>query len=142
MPRVALVQRAPAFLQRDQTLARAVDAVAEAAQAGARLVVFPEALVPGYPAWIWRLRPGTDLALTERLHAQLRANAVSLDGDDLAPLRDAARRHEVTVVCGIVERDTEFSRGTLYNSVVVIGPGGELLNRHRKAMPTNPERMV
>lgn len=142
MPRIAIVQRAPAFLQRDRTLAQAVDSVAEAAQAGARLVVFPEALVPGYPAWIWRLRPGTDLALTERLHAQLRANAVSLDDDDLAPLRDAARRHELSVVCGIVERDTEFSRGTLYNSVVVIGPDGELLNRHRKVMPTNPERMV
>jgi nitrilase len=46
------------------------------------------------------------------------------------------------VVCGIHERDSEFGGGTLYNSVVVIGPDGALLNRHRKLMPTNPERMV
>jgi nitrilase len=57
-------------------------------------------------------------------------------------LRDAARRHEVTIVCGIDERDGAGSRATLFNSVVIIGPDGRLLNRHRKVMPTNPERMV
>ena len=142
MPRIAVVQRAPAFLDRGATLELAVAAVDEAAQAGARLIVFPEAFIPGYPAWIWRLRPGTDMALTEQLHARLRANAVSLAGDDLAPLYQAARRNSATVVCGVNERDAQFSRGTLYNTVVVIGPEGALLNRHRKLMPTNPERMV
>jgi nitrilase len=62
--------------------------------------------------------------------------------DDLAPLREAARKNKVTVVCGIDERDTDFSRSTIYNSVVTIGPDGTILNRHRKVMPTNPERMV
>jgi len=142
MPRIAVVQRAPAFLDRGATLELAVAAVDEAAQAGARLIVFPEAFIPGYPAWIWRLRPGTDMALTEQLHARLRANAVSLAGDDLAPLYQAARRNAACVVCGVNERDAQFSRGTLYNTVVVIGPEGALLNRHRKLMPTNPERMV
>src|SRR3989441_6916591 len=112
MPGVAIVQQAPVFLDRAATLAKAVAAIDEAAQAGARLIVFPEAFVPGYPAWIWRLRPGGDMALTEQLHAQLRANAVSLAGDDLAPLREAAAQRNVTVVCGIDERDAEFSRGT------------------------------
>lgn len=142
MARVAIVQQAPVFLDRAATLDKAVAAVAEAAAGGARLVVFPEAFVPGYPAWLWRLRPGDDMALTEQLHARLRANAVDLGGDDLAPLCDAARRHEMTVVCGVNERDAAFSRGTLYNTVVVVGPDGALLNRHRKMMPTNPERMV
>src|SRR2546426_4991436 len=142
MTRIAVIQRPPVFLNRAATLDSAVTAVHEAAQAGARLIVFPEAFVPGYPAWIWRLRPGGDMALTEQLHAQLRANAVSLAGDDLAPLREAAAQRNVTVVCGIDERDAEFSRGTLYNTVVLIGPDGAVLNRHRKLMPTNPERMV
>ena len=79
---------------------------------GAQLIVFPEAFVPGYPVWMWRLRPGGDLALTERLHALLRANAVSLAADDLAPLREAAKARAVTVVCGIDERDADFSGGT------------------------------
>ena len=140
--RIAIVQHAPVFLDRAATLARAVAAVDEAAGAGACLIVFPEAIVPGYPAWIWRLRPGPDMALTEQLHARLRAQAVDLSGDDLAPLREAAARHGVTIVSGVHERDSEFSRSTLYNTVVTLGPDGTLLNRHRKVMPTNPERMV
>ncbi|MDP3761891.1 MAG: carbon-nitrogen hydrolase family protein [Ramlibacter sp.] len=142
MPRVALIQSPPVFLDRAATLDRAVAAVDEAARGGAQLIVFPEAYVPGYPAWIWRLRPGGDMALTEQLCALLRANAVDLDADDLQPLREAAKRNSVTIVCGINERDGGFSRSTIYNTVVTIGPDGALLNRHRKVMPTNPERMV
>jgi nitrilase len=40
------------------------------------------------------------------------------------------------------ELDTEFSGSTLFNTAVVIGDDGTVLNRHRKLMPTNPERMV
>ena len=140
--KVAVVQRAPVFGNRAATLDRAVTALAEAAGQGAKLVVLPEHFIPGYPAWIWRLRPDADLRLCEQLHAVLRANAVRLDDGDLKPLTEAAQRHALTVVCGVCELDTEFSRGTLYNTVVVIGPDGSLLNRHRKLMPTNPERMV
>ena len=144
MPRLAVVQRPPVFLNRAATLERAAAAIDEAAAGGAQLIVFPEAFVPGYPAWIWRLKPGDDHRLIEQLHLQLLDNAVSLDeqGGDLASLCEAARRRSVTVVCGIDERETQASRGTLYNTVVVIGPDGRLLNRHRKVMPTNPERMV
>ena len=142
MPRVAVIQRPPVFLDRAATLENAVASLAEAAASGARLAVFAEALVPGYPAWMWRLRPGPDMALTERIHARLRANSVSLAADELSPLREAARRHELTVVCGLHERDEALGGGTLYNTVVTIGADGALLNRHRKLMPTNPERMV
>ena len=142
MPRVAVIQRPPVFLDRAATLDQAVASLGEAAANGARLAVFPEALVPGYPAWIWRLRPGPDMALTERIHARLRANSVSLAADELSSLREAARRHELTVVCGLHERDEALGGGTLYNTVVTIGADGALLNRHRKLMPTNPERMV
>jgi len=82
------------------------------------------------------------MALTERIHARLRANSVCLAADELAPLREAAREHKLAVVCGIHERDAEAGGGTLYNSVVTIGADGGVLNRHRKLMPTNPERMV
>ena len=82
------------------------------------------------------------MALTERIHARLRTNPVSLAADELAPLREAARRHELAVVCGIHERDEALGGGTLYNTVVTIGADGTLANRHRKLMPTNPERMV
>lgn len=142
MTRLAIVQKAPAFLDRAACLRIAVASLAEAAAQGAKVIVFPEAFIPGYPAWIWRLRPGGDMALSEGLHRALLDNSVDLAADDLAPLREAARKHQVTVVCGINERDGTFSRGTLYNTVVTLGPEGSVLNRHRKLMPTNPERMV
>jgi nitrilase len=142
MPRVAIIQRPPVFLNQAETIEVAVGSVEEAAQAGAQLIVFPEAFIPGYPAWIWRLRPGGDMALSERLHSLLLTNAVRVASDDLAPLRQAAKQNQVAIVCGIDERDTDFSGSTIYNTVVVIGPEGTVLNRHRKLMPTNPERMV
>jgi nitrilase len=142
MPRLAIVQHAPVLLDKSASVAKAVAYVREAAAGGAGLIVFPEGFLPGYPSWIWRLRPGPDMRLSDELHAALLANAVNLEGEDLRPLRDAAIEHNVTIVCGMNERDGEFSRGTLYNTVVVIGPDGAILNRHRKLMPTNPERMV
>ena len=142
MFRVAVVQRPPVLLDRARTLAAAVDSVAEAAAAGAKLVVLPEAFVPGYPVWLWRLRPGSDGALVAQLYGLLLDQAVSLARGDLAPLCEAAKAHAVTVVCGMHERDEDFSRGTLYNTVVTVGEDGGIVNRHRKLMPTNPERMI
>jgi nitrilase len=142
MLKVAIVQHTPCFLDLERGLRLACDCIAEAAQNGAALVVLSEAFLPGYPAWIWRLRPGPDAALLQQLHARLLAQAVNLDGNALDPLRAAAAAHGVTVVCGVVERDGAGSRSTLYNAVVVIGPDGALLNRHRKLVPTNVERTV
>ena len=140
--KIAVIQKPPVLLDRDRTIARAVESIDEAARAGAVLLVFPEAYVPGYPTWIWRLRPGGDMALSSDLHARLRLNAVDLNREDLRPLQDAASKHAVTVVIGINEIDSRFSGTTLFNTVVVIGADGTMLNRHRKMMPTNPERMV
>jgi nitrilase len=109
---------------------------------GPRLVAFPEAFVPGYPDWVWRLRPGNDFGTTSEIWARFLPQTVDLERDDLAILRDAARRRAVTVALGINERDGSFSRSTVYNTFVVIGPDGEILLRHRKLVPTNPERMV
>jgi nitrilase len=142
MSKVAVVQRPPVLLDRAQTLERAVEWTAEAAAAGASLVVFPEQFIPGYPSWVWRTAAGRDGSLMSQLHSQLLANAVDFAADGLASLCRAARAHRVTIVCGLNERDREHSGGTLYNTVVVIGADGSIRNRHRKLMPTNPERMV
>jgi nitrilase len=140
--RVAVVQHPPVALNRQKTLARGVELLDEAAAGGAKLVSFPETWVPGYPEWVWRLRPGDDYGLSGDIHKRLLENSVDLKAGQLKPIQAAARRLKLTVSIGIHERDGEFSRGTLYNSVVLVGPDGEILNRHRKLMPTNPERMV
>ncbi|SEE72612.1 carbon-nitrogen hydrolase family protein [Pseudomonas migulae] len=142
MTKVAIIQRPPVLLDRGATIARAVQSVAEAAAAGASLIVLPESFIPGYPSWIWRLAAGKDGAVVGQLHTRLLANAVDIAKGDLNELCEAARVHTVTIVCGINECERQTGGGTLYNSVVVIGTDGAVLNRHRKLMPTNPERMV
>jgi nitrilase len=142
MVKVAVIQKPPVLLDRKKTIDSALASIEEAAREGASLLVFPEAYIPGYPTWIWRLRPGGDMKLSGEIHARLRENSVDLARGDLQPLQDAAARHKVTIVLGINELDRDFSGTTIFNTVVVIGPDGALLNRHRKLMPTNPERMV
>lgn len=142
MNKLAIVQKPPVFLDKANTIALAVDSVKEAAAQQADLVIFTETFIPGYPAWVWRLRPGGDWSLSEELYQRLFDNSINMESDDLLPLHDAAREHAITIVCGIEERDNQLSRSTLYNTVIIIGPDGCLLNRHRKLMPTNPERMV
>lgn len=140
--KIAVCQKPPVLLDLKATMDRALETLDEAASEGAQLIVFPEAYLPGYPTWIWRLRPGADMALGNTLHGELRKNSVDIMAGGLKPLTEAARKHGVVVVMGLNEIDSEFSGSTLFNTVVVIGPDGSILNRHRKLMPTNPERMV
>lgn len=142
LTKVAVVQSPPVSLHREATIVKVLASIDEAAKAGASLMVFPEAYVPGYPTWIWRLKPGGDMGLSGEIHARLRENAVDLARGDLQPVQEAAANCGATIVLGINELDSEFSGTTLFNTVVVIGSDGTLLNRHRKLMPTNPERMI
>lgn len=142
MSKLAVVQTSPIFLERKKTIGEAVSLITDAAANGAEPIIFTETFIPAYPVWIWRLRPGSDWGVNEELHARLLQNAVDLDNEQLNPLFAAAKEYSVTIVCGMVERDSGLSRATLYNTAVVIDADGALLNRHRKLMPTNPERMV
>lgn len=142
MSKLAIVQKPPVFLDKHETIKAAVATIEEAVANDAELIVFTEAFIPGYPTWVWRLRPGGDWNLSEELHERLLNNAVVMESDDLEPLYETAKKNKVTIVCGIEERDSKLSQSTIYNSVIVIGPDGTLLNKHRKLMPTNPERMV
>lgn len=140
--KIAISQKPPVLTDLKATMALALEIVEEAAKEGAKLVVLPEAFFPGYPLWVWRLRPGSDGALAGQLHARLRENAIDITAGDLDPLLTTAAKHKVFIVAGMNERDGEFSRSTLYNTVVLIGADGTILNRHRKLIPTNPERTV
>ena len=124
--KVAVVQTPPVLLHREKTIAMVLSSIEETVRAGASLIVFPEAYVPGYPTWIWRLRPGGDMRLSGEIHARLRENSVDLAKEDLQPVQNAAEKYGVTVVLGINELDSAFSGTTLFNTVVVIGPNGTL----------------
>src|SRR5258706_16425037 len=113
--KVAVVQKPPVLLDRDKPIPGTLQSIIEAVREGASLIVFPEAHLPGYPTWIWRLKPGEDMTLSSELHARLRQNAIDLSGNDLAPLQEAAAKHCVTIVLGLHEIDRRFSGTTLFH---------------------------
>ncbi|WP_331772738.1 carbon-nitrogen hydrolase family protein (plasmid) [Embleya sp. NBC_00888] len=133
----AAVQAAPVFLDTDATVDKAVVLIAEAARNGASLVVFPEVFVPGYPYWNWTMNPVQGSPWFERLYR----TAVDVPGPHIDTLREAARRHEVVLVIGVNERSAH-SLGVLYNSLVTIGPDGDVLGVHRKLVPTWAEKLT
>lgn len=142
MPRIAAVQEPPVYYDLEATLSRGVELVGRAAGDGIELLVFPEAWFSGYPDFIWALAPGNDQDVVAKALDRFRRGAVDLARDGLAPIRKAARDHGVVVVAGLTERASEASTGTLYNSAVTIDATGDILNVHRKVMPTRAERLV
>jgi predicted amidohydrolase len=132
----AAVQAAPVFLDREATIDKACELIAEAGKAGADLIVFPETWVPGYP--FWHSSPEVFSAST---FADLWKNSVEIPSASTARLGQAAQQANAYVVMGINERDT-VSRGTLYNTQLYIDPAGEVIHRHRKLMPTFTERTI
>jgi len=139
--KVAAVQIAPVFLDRDATIDKVQRYLREAAGAGAKLVVFPEAIVPGYPDWVWSVPP-REHATIDALYAELVENAVAIPSAATERLQSAAREAGVFLVIGVNERNTEASGGSLYNTLLFINPEGQLSGRHRKLIPTGGERLM
>ena len=138
---VAAVQISPVFLDRDATVDRACEAIADAGARGARLVVFPEAFVPGYPLWVWSTAAGQTQDL-RALYAELLDQSVTIPSAAVDRLREAARSAGVYVTIGINERNAEASGTSLFNSLLFIGADGGILGVHRKLVPTAGERLV
>ena len=139
---VACVQVEPAILDRAATLERLAERTAEAAGAGAGLVVFPETFVPAYPSSAWaRALAGWADPRAKAAFALLHRESVEIPGPDADRLGEIAREHGVWLVTGVNELDPARP-GTLYNSLLYHSPEGELALHHRKLVPTNHERLV
>ena len=136
--RVAAVQATPAILDADACIDKVAHLIAEAARGGARLVVLPEAFVPLYPSNSWA-KAAASFGGSDELWERLWHNAVDVPGPRLARLAEACREHDVYCAIGVNERESERP-GTLYNTLVLLGPEG-VLHRHRKLMPTMHERL-
>jgi len=143
--RVAIAQSAPVYLDKQASLAKALDLIELAAKRGARLVAFGETWLPGYPAWL-DVCPGAALwesAPVKNVFARLRANSIVVPGVEVNALSEAARDLKITIVIGANERvDAGPGNGTLYNSLLTISEDGLLRNHHRKLVPTYTERLV
>jgi len=140
--RVAAVQIGPVLLDRARTLDKVLAWTERAAERGARVAVFPEALLPGYPAWLARTGGARfDDPLQKELHARYLDQAVELPGPELARLLDAARDLGTSSVLGVVERGRAASRGSLWCTALWVHPDGRWL-AHRKLVPTYEERLA
>lgn len=142
---VAIAQSAPVYLDKRASLAKALDLIQRAANRGARLVAFGETWLAGYPAWL-DVCPGAALwqnPSAKDVFARLRNNSITVPGEEVNLLSEAARDLKIAIVIGVNERvDSGPGNGTLYNSLLTISDDGQLKNHHRKLVPTYTERLV
>ncbi len=141
--KVAVVQAAPALFQRDATVEKACRLVAEAARQGAELILFPEAFIPAYPRGLsFGTVVGSRSSQGRQTWQLYWENAVEIPGPTIDALGEAARQAKAYLCIGVIERDSQFSRGTLYCTMLYFAPTGELLGKHRKLKPTAAERLI
>ena len=137
--RVAAVQAASVFLDREGSIEKACGLIAEAAAGGARLIAFPEGFIPTHPIW-YHHHPATG-AIANKLAVELFKNSLEIPSPGFDKLCAAARDAGAYVVMGACEKQPNTT-GTMYNSQIFIGPDGSYLGRHVKVMPTVGERLV
>lgn len=141
--KVAVVQAAPVLFDWQATVDKTCRLIREAAEKGARLVLFPEAFIPAYP---WGLYFGTVIGRRDpagrRDWYRYWANSIDVPGPATTAIGEAARDARVYVAIGVIERDTTYSGGTVYCTVLFFGPDGRLLAKHRKLKPTAAERYI
>jgi nitrilase len=137
--KVACVQAEPVLFDRLATIDKLSSLAAEAAGAGARLALFPEAFIPAYPSSRWaRHLAGWDGGDARAIYARLARESIAIPGPDSDRLAEIARTNGLWLAVGA----NELERGTIYNALLIYSPEGELALHHRKLMPTNHERLV
>src|SRR5450759_473291 len=137
--KVAAVQAASVFLDREGSTEKACRLIREAGQNGARVIGFPEGFIPAHP--VWYHHHAATSAIANRLAVELFKNAVEIPGPEIAALCEAARAANAYVVVGVCEKLPQTT-GTMFNTQVYIGPDGTLIRKHQKIMPTVGERLV
>ena len=139
MTRVGVVQAGSVLFDTPATVDKLRRFAAEAAREGARLAVFPEAFVGGYPKGIdFGARVGSRSPEGRDWFRRYFESAIAVPGPETASISEAAAEHRMHMVVGVIERDG----GTLYCTALFFGPDGALLAKHRKLMPTAMERLI
>lgn len=137
--KVAVIQAAPVIMDKNATVSKALSLMEEAAGKGAKIVLFPEAFIPAYPRG---LSFGTVIGSRDprgrKDFFRYFDNSVAVPGETTEILGQAARKHGIYLVMGVIEKEG----GTLYCTILYFGPDGTLLGKHRKLKPTGSERIV
>ncbi|WP_046743009.1 carbon-nitrogen hydrolase family protein [Kordia zhangzhouensis] len=141
--KVALAQIAPVWLDKNGTLLKIKHEIKNAAKNGCELIVFGEALLPGYPFWIAHTN-GAEFNSTvqKEIHRHYVQNSVQIETGDLDEICELAKLHSIAIYLGIMERAADRGGHSIYCSLVYINPTGEIRSVHRKLMPTYEERLT
>ena len=140
---VSVVQCSPKLFDTEGTVSEVCRLTAKAGKEGADLVLFPEAYVGGYP---WGLAFGTSVGGRTEVGRSLWQNywdsAIDIPGKHTKLMAGAAKKAGVYLVVGVIERDSTYSRGTLFCTLLYFSPDGQILGKHRKLKPTAAERLI
>src|SRR6266699_3859130 len=137
--KVAAVQAASVFLDREGSTEKACRLIGEAGKSGARIIGFPEGFIPAHPVW-YHHHAATG-AVANKLAVELFKNAVEIPGPQTEALGRAARDANAYVVMGVCEK-LPNTTGTMFNTQIYFGPDGSIIRKHQKIMPTVGERLV
>ena len=142
---LAVVQKSPVFLDLSASLDLLEASCAQAAEAGATLVVFGESWLCGYPAWMDHCADGAlwGHGPVQELYARMLEQGVTLPGPAFTRLCRAAKQNRITLAVGLNEAVGKGAgQGTLFNSLLILSPKGEVLVHHRKLVPTFNEKLL
>lgn len=141
--KVAVIQAASLLFDRTGCVEKTCRLIDQAASQGARLALFPEAFIPGYPrGFTFGAVVGSRSESGKKTWERYWRSSVEVPSETTNKIGEAARKAQAYVAVGVVERDTESSQGTLYCTLLYFGPDGEVLGKHRKLKPTASERLI
>ena len=140
--KVALAQISPVWLNKEKSIEKIEKSILDAAKENCELIVFGEALLPGYPFWL-ALTEGAkwNLDINKEIHAHYVRNSITIENGELDSICKLAKEHNIAIYLGIMERPK--TRGqSIYASLVYINEKGEIKSVHRKLQPTYDERLT
>ncbi len=138
----AVVQDGSVFLDREASVRKTITLARQAAAQGARLVLFPEAFISGYPRGLsFGAMVGSRSAEGRQLYRRYVESAITIPGPEASLLAATAAELGIYLAVGVIERDP-VATSTVYCTLALWGPDGMLLNVHRKIKPTASERLI
>ena len=141
--KIAMAQMAPVWLNKLETLKKIENSIVSAAKENAELIVFGEALLPGYPFWLARTEGAKwNTDTNKKLHAHYVSNSICIEKGELDSVRKLAKKYKIAIYLGIMERPKDRGGHSIYASLVYIDKNGEIQSVHRKLQPTYDERLT
>lgn len=140
---VAVIQAGSILMDKEATIAKAIQLIREAAKKQAKIMLFPEAFISAYPRGMsFGAKVGSRSLEGRKDFARYSDSAITIPGPETDAIGKAVKEAGAYVVIGVIEKDSAYSGGTLYCTALFFGPDGQILGKHRKLKPTGSERLI